>query len=119
MNFLDADAVMTTDGPMAQFSDGQRLALDPRHALTDGQAIVVGVRPEHIAPSGPIPSLRGTVHLVEPTGAQTHVVVQMAGTDVVASIDGALLLRAGQPFAASIHVHNIFIFDKVAGERIV
>jgi multiple sugar transport system ATP-binding protein len=118
MNFLNAQAVRTNEGPVAQFPDGQRLALHPGQHVADGQPIIVGVRPEHIAPSGPNPSLRGTVHLVEPTGAQTHVMIQMAGADVVASIDGALPLRAGEPFEATIQTRNIFVFDRAGGERI-
>jgi ABC-type sugar transport system ATPase subunit len=103
MNFLDLDR----DGDTWRDADGGghsvQLAEDP------GEAIVLGVRPEHLVPVAEAAGeggLRGDLVRVEATGSQTFLHVDAAGGRVVASVDpklgaaqerGALLTLAYQP----------------------
>ena len=54
------------------------VALDWNNAAACGQAVTVGIRPEHLVPD-PDGAIRGTVALVERLGAESHVHLEVAG----------------------------------------
>ncbi|HEY4199291.1 MAG TPA: sn-glycerol-3-phosphate ABC transporter ATP-binding protein UgpC [Devosiaceae bacterium] len=118
MNFLDADAIATEQGPAARFSDGQILPLGDRRNIEAGRPLTIGIRPEHIHLAAQNADLSGQVELVEPTGAQTHVVIQMGAVSMVASIDGSTPIQVGSPFHAAIRPADLFVFDQADGGRI-
>lgn len=60
--------------------------------------MTIGLRPEHIGSTvGGDISLSGRTVLVEPTGAQTHVVFELAGDQVTAVVDGEQLVKVNTP----------------------
>lgn len=111
MNFFDATVV----GHEIEIA-GVRIPAPTHHTLQDGQKLTVGVRPEHLelADSG----LQLTVAVVEPTGAETHVVCRMGNQDVTA------VFRERHPFKAQQTIHlrpiteNIHLFDPETGARL-
>ncbi len=80
MNFLDAIIGHTATGMIAHVADGASLSLEGNN-IQAGQKVVLGLRPEHleISPNGGVPA---KVRLVEPTGAQTHVVLDVGDQDL-------------------------------------
>jgi multiple sugar transport system ATP-binding protein len=78
--------------------------------------VTIGLRPEHIgsAIGGDI-SLTGRTVLVEPTGAQTHVVFELAGDQVTAVVDGEQPVKVNTPFAATVHHERVHVFDRASG----
>ena len=95
---------------------GSRLPLPSGVAAEEGRDVIYGIRPEHLhqAEAG----LPATVAVIEPTGAETHVVLRSAGRDLtavfrnrVAFAPGAAITLAPDPAAAH-------VFDKATGQRI-
>jgi multiple sugar transport system ATP-binding protein len=117
MNFVDAEVTNTGAGPVARLTDGTSLKLDPALRLSEGDKVVLGLRPENFAPGDQGNPISGTIRLVERTGAQTHLVVALAGQDMTVIVDGGLDVAAGMPFMASVASPLIHVFDKTSGAR--
>ncbi|MHA3980678.1 ABC transporter ATP-binding protein [Halovulum sp. GXIMD14794] len=56
------------------------------HALAAGRSVEFGIRPEHLTLCGDDAGIAARVLVVEPTGAETHVVCDVAGTEVTAAL---------------------------------
>jgi multiple sugar transport system ATP-binding protein len=118
MNLLPATAVRSASGAVAKLADGTVVKLAADVVVTDGQQIVLGLRPENLIPAGEGPALSGPTQLVEPTGAQTHVVFDLAGQHVTAIVDGATEIRVGDQFKVTIDPELTHVFDKASGKRV-
>jgi multiple sugar transport system ATP-binding protein len=64
MNFLPA----TYTAGSVVLAEGTRLALDRVPALAEGEALTIGIRPEHVVITKDGSGMKATVELVEPTG---------------------------------------------------
>ncbi|MCK8779675.1 sn-glycerol-3-phosphate ABC transporter ATP-binding protein UgpC [Rhizobium sp. NTR19] len=115
MNLLDGVADGEDGEAAARLSDGTSIKLDPRHKLKRGQPIKIGLRPEHLNPKQDGTKLSGRTLLIEPTGAQTHVVFDLAGQGVTAIVDGEYPVRYGAPFEAHIPADQVHVFDSQSG----
>uniref|UniRef100_UPI00289B9259 ABC transporter ATP-binding protein n=2 Tax=Rhizobiaceae TaxID=82115 RepID=UPI00289B9259 len=89
MNLIEGVVDGEGDQPAARLKDGTAIRIAASRKVKRGQPVTIGLRPEHIgsAIGGDI-SLTGRTVLVEPTGAQTHVVFELAGDQVTALVDG-------------------------------
>ena len=102
--------------PAARLSDGTAIRIAPDRKVRPGQVVTVGLRPEHLTPGGRDGNaLAGQTLLVEPTGAQTHVVFDLAGQPVTAVVDGDYAARYGARFEANIASDQVHIFDRGTG----
>ncbi len=115
MNMLDAVLRRAGEGALAEIGD-IRLPLGHAAGVEDGRDIVVGIRPEHLLPSGT--GISGQVSVVEPTGAETHVVVRAQGHEVVAVLRERHEFRPGQPISLAAQEGMIHIFDRATRARI-
>jgi len=117
MNFLNASVDGDAGGPAARLSDGTVIRLAPSSNVKRGQEVRLGLRPEHIVAGGTEGDsiVGGQTLVVEPTGAQTHVVFMLAGEAVTAVVDGAFPARHGAPFEAGIPAERVHIFDRTSG----
>ncbi|HTN60962.1 MAG TPA: sn-glycerol-3-phosphate ABC transporter ATP-binding protein UgpC [Devosia sp.] len=116
MNFVEAD-IVAGDTPAARLSNGETLTLDPATKVAAGDRVTLGLRPENFAPGNAENALAGTINLVERTGAQTHLVVDMAGQALTVIVDGALDVAPGMAFPASVAPALIHVFDLNTGLR--
>ncbi len=84
--------------------------------LQAGKRVVCGIRPQHITlgTSG----VPGRISLVEPTGEDQEIVVDMGGQDISVVVHGGKLLTAGQDVMLTIDADKVLLFDKESGERI-
>ncbi|TDK39717.1 sn-glycerol-3-phosphate ABC transporter ATP-binding protein UgpC [Rhizobium deserti] len=115
MNLLDG-MVDGEDGyAAARLGDGTAIRIAPNRQVKRGQAIKIGLRPEHLSPGRGGTTLAGQTLLVEPTGAQTHVVFDLAGQSVTAIVDGEYPARYGVQFEASIPPEQVYVFDRESG----
>jgi len=116
MNFVDG-VLWTQDGRrVVRLGDGQVLPLTGDFGA-DGLAVTVGLRPEHISLAGDDALLRGTTRVVEPTGADTHVLFDLAGVSVTAVVDGDFTIRPSDVFSASVASEKVYLFDRDTGRR--
>ncbi|QXC48540.1 sn-glycerol-3-phosphate ABC transporter ATP-binding protein UgpC [Agrobacterium salinitolerans] len=116
MNLIEGVVDGEGDQPAARLKDGTAIRIAADRKVKRGQSVTIGLRPEHIgsAIGGDI-SLTGRTVLVEPTGAQTHVVFELAGDQVTAVVDGEQLVKVNTPFAASVHHERVHVFDRASG----
>jgi multiple sugar transport system ATP-binding protein len=115
MNLLDG----TVDGDggeaAVRLGDGTAIRIAADRKVRRGQAIKIGLRPEHLSPGIGGTVLAGQTLLVEPTGAQTHVVFDLAGQPVTAIVDGEYPARYGVRFEANIPAEQVHVFDRESG----
>ncbi|GAB4214315.1 MAG: sn-glycerol-3-phosphate ABC transporter ATP-binding protein UgpC [Rhodoferax sp.] len=112
MNFIAGTASGTGDA--AQFSfEGASLSLpSPRSG-----ALTLGQRPEHIHLSDSAP-WRGEVTLVEPTGADTYVVVKTAVGLITVRTAPSTVVRVGDTVGLSVSAQHNNWFDAQSGVRL-
>jgi multiple sugar transport system ATP-binding protein len=81
-----------------------------------GQDVVMGLRPEHLVLSD-APAWRGQVSVVEPTGADTYVVIETAQGNVTVRTTPNMALRPGDTVGLEVNTAHVSWFD-AAGVRI-
>ncbi len=92
------------------------VALPLANPLRPGTEIVYGIRPQHIVLDKE--GVPGRISLVEPTGEDQELVVDMGGEDISVVVHGGRLLSAGQDVKLAIDIEKVLLFDKSSGERI-
>ena len=95
---------------------GARMDVRDRAGLDQGRPVTVGIRPEHLEIAEP--GLQARVLVIEPTGAETHVVLRLGQQDVVTVQRERLGLRVGQPLALGARPDHLHLFDRASGARI-
>jgi multiple sugar transport system ATP-binding protein len=127
MNTLPARVIAEGGGLFAVLGGGDiRLALlvatDAVRNYVDRE-VVLGIRPECIAEptrhleNGAV-TLEAMVEMTEPTGAETIVLLRLAGHEVLARIAPDIRLRAGEAARFSVDTRKICLFDP-ATERLI
>ena len=85
--------------------------------LKDGDALTVGLRPEHIrlADDG---ALKAEVEVVEPLGLSTQFYVKLAGQQVCVFVMGRSNVRPGDTVRLAAEPTALHLFDPASGNRI-
>ncbi|MFM2066379.1 MAG: hypothetical protein RLZZ584_1288 [Pseudomonadota bacterium] len=120
MNFLPGTLRRSADAVKVELADGTRVNAPRTAAGSDGQPVLLGTRPEHLAlgdasTSGGIPM---EVVVVEPTGADTLVSCRHQGTDL------SVVFRERHNFAPGSTIHllpdtlHAHLFDAGSGMRL-
>ncbi|MDO8285814.1 MAG: ABC transporter ATP-binding protein [Rhodoferax sp.] len=102
----------------AQGTDGFQIAFTqlPLQAPRHGN-VLLGVRPEHLALNDAAP-WRGEVSLVEPTGADTFVVVKTGVGDMTVRVSAQSRVRAGDAVGLHVAADHVNWFDAASGVRV-
>jgi multiple sugar transport system ATP-binding protein len=123
MNFLQAESVAGETGPMLSLMNGKARSLLPLPAaiadrLGPGRKVVLGVRPEHLTrhdPDRPARAVLGRidvpVEVVEPTGAETIVIVKVGEREVVARCEPDSAPREGETVTLAVDMGKACLFD--------
>ncbi|WP_404927395.1 ABC transporter ATP-binding protein [Mesorhizobium sp. ORM16] len=116
MNFLPA-SVEKGGKADAVLSDGQKLRLPDGLPLREGDAVTVGLRPEHIrlADDGP---LQGEVVVVEPLGLSTQFYVKLAGQQLCVFAMGRAGVKPGETVRLSADPAALHVFDPKSADRV-
>ena len=88
----------------------------PPGMAAEGQAVSYGVRPTdlRLAASG----IPGRVIIVEPTGAETELLVEVGGQQMVVVIHGRTQAQPGDPVHLAFDVAKSHVFDAASGLRL-
>jgi multiple sugar transport system ATP-binding protein len=92
------------------------------NGAADGQAVILGLRPEHLsraqgqAPSPGVARLDATIDLIQPTGSRSYATFGIAGSPVVAELQAHDVSRPGEKMAIDVNMNRASIFD-AATER--
>jgi len=73
--------------------------------------VVYGVRPEHIALGGADAPVQAEVIVVEPTGAETELLVQVGGAQVIVVLHGRTQVQPGDRVGLTIETEQVHLFD--------
>ena len=94
-------------------------------AITDGQKVILGIRPEAITDpasadhnSKHIDIINAHVDVVEPAGADTFVVTHIAGKEVTARLRADIDVMSGQAIDFAFNMDKAVLFDPATTRRI-
>ena len=109
MNFLPGTLRRSGTVAEVELDDGTRLPAPPSSG-TDGQAVVYGARPENLvlAADGGLPV---KVVVIEPTGADTLVVIFLGGEEFTVRLEPDVALAPGQKARFLVDLAKLVCFD--------
>jgi len=115
MNLL-AGRVVLDGGAFKVETCGARLDMPAGAIAAEGQEILFGVRPEHltVAETG----LACTVHVVEPTGSETHVLLHAEGAEITAAFRQRMQVGPGAAICLNADPALTHLFDKTSCLRL-
>jgi multiple sugar transport system ATP-binding protein len=116
MNLLDGKIVSDSGRLWFETPNGHRLPVPPDTTAREGQAVVYGMRPEHLSVTDD--GTEAEVVVVEPTGAEVQIFARLDGNQVTAVLRERLLLKPGEKVKLSPDIAHAHVFDKATGERI-
>jgi multiple sugar transport system ATP-binding protein len=88
-------------------------------AGADGEAVALGVRPEHLGltvPGGD--AVPAEIVVVEPTGAETELVLQVGDEKVLLVTHGRPDVRPGEKIGLALDPAKLHLFDRTSGRRL-
>jgi multiple sugar transport system ATP-binding protein len=121
MNFIDARIDRQNGAVVAVTGDGSHLPLPRDVGGADGQEVVYGIRPEHLALVGENEAAGAPpaeVIVVEPTGADILINTRFAGGEAQAVFRERHTLQPGDRIHLAPDLGAVHVFDKVSGKRI-
>jgi len=89
-------------------------------AGTDGQAVAYGVRPEHLtlASAGTPGTVAAEVAVVEPTGAETELLLTSGDAQIVLVSHGRPTVSPGDKVNLAVEPGMVHVFDQKSGARL-
>jgi len=87
-------------------------------AGSDGQAVAYGVRPEHLGLTSAADGVPAEIIVVEPTGAETELLVQAGAAQLTLVTHGRPQVNPGDRIGLAIEPGAVHLFDQKSGERI-
>ena len=117
MNFIHGTYRKDGTNASVVLPTGARLPA-PLTGAADGTNVVYGVRPEHLALAHDGEGLAGQVAVVEPTGADTHVVMRAAEHELLAVFRERHAFLPGQRITLRPDVAHTHLFEASGGARL-
>jgi multiple sugar transport system ATP-binding protein len=118
MNFLPGVLKRSGGQARVEFADGLSLPAPQGAAGSDGQRVVYGTRPEHMALAEGADGVPGEVVVVEPTGADTQVFTKLAGVEVTSVFRDRHAFRPGETIRLRPDPSRAHLFDAASGTRL-
>jgi multiple sugar transport system ATP-binding protein len=97
---------------------GNRWPVEGTSQVQDGRGVVYGVRPTDLRVAEPGVGAQGRVVVVEPTGAETEIVVDVNGQRVVVVHPGRMDLKPNAQVGITVHSSRGHVFDQASDSRI-
>ncbi|MFI4903810.1 MAG: ABC transporter ATP-binding protein [Burkholderiales bacterium] len=119
MNIVRGTVRRTGGGAHVEAADGVRWPLGATPAA-DGQAVAYGIRPEHLAlaEGGAAAAVPAEVTVVEPTGAETELLVKAGDAPIVLVTHGRTSVRPGDRIGLTLDPATVHVFDAASGRRL-
>ena len=121
MNVIRGKLVVAADGSAAGAmveAAGTRWPVPAHLGATPGQDVHYGIRPGdiHLSPTGH--GIAASVIVVEPTGAETELLVQVGDAQIVVVIHGRTAARPDDTVHLIIDTDKAHVFDTASGNRL-
>jgi multiple sugar transport system ATP-binding protein len=114
MNFLDG--TIGRDGRTFHTPDGVDLPIPADAKVVAGQRAVYGLRPEHLTLNDA--GLPGRVILVEPTGSETQVAIQIGAAQINGIFRERIQVNSGETIRVSVNPEQTHLFAADTGLRL-
>lgn len=111
MNILDGVAKVS-GGQVAVDILGSTIDLGDGPALTDGQSVMLGVRPEHLSLSDTQSDLQMVLSVAEPTGPETHLYGRIGETEACVISRERRAWEPGETLHLTVDKQNSHVFDQ-------
>jgi multiple sugar transport system ATP-binding protein len=118
MNFLPGTLRRGNGAAHIEFAGGVRVPAPLTAGGEDGQAVVLGTRPEHLVLANGDEGLATTVVVVEPTGADTQVFAKFGDADINAVFRERHEFRAGEVVRLLPDHSRTHLFDAQSGKTL-
>lgn len=118
MNFIAGTVSRNGSDAWVEAGQGVRLPLPADAPAEAGRQVIYGIRPEHLMLANGSDGVPARVEVVEPTGAETQVFVEMAGTQVTAVFTERHPFRSGERIALSPRLDCVHLFDAETGRHL-
>lgn len=122
MNFLNATVIETKEMQASlQLTGGEIFSMTLDHAVTVGDVLLMGIRPEHlvIEQQGDV-NISLKVDVVEALGGTTFAYTEYAKEDqVVLVTDGSHLIPRGKTLTAGFSLQHVHLFETASGKSLL
>jgi multiple sugar transport system ATP-binding protein len=118
MNFVSGTLRRGGGGAHVEAAGGVKLPAPNSVGGTDGQAVTYGVRPEHLDLAGDDAGVGAKVIVVEPTGADTQVFADLAGTQISAVFSERHAFKPDQTIRLQPRLESVHLFDAASGRHL-
>lgn len=118
MNLIDGHLSLSGAIPMVRLNTGLSLHLSVSPDLTDGTAVVVGIRPEDISLDFGEDRVAGIVKMVEPTGSSNYITLDVGGSRLTVVVGRTMKPSLGSELLISIKPETLHLFEKSTGLRV-
>ncbi|MEM6664925.1 MAG: sn-glycerol-3-phosphate ABC transporter ATP-binding protein UgpC [Pseudomonadota bacterium] len=118
MNMISGEVASEDGAPVVRNVDGIMLPVPEGVAVTAGQKVVYGVRPEHLAPETTSGMLEATTLVVEPTGPENHIYAALGSLEVCAITRERIEFTPEAPVWLTPDIERVHIFDEASGKVI-
>jgi multiple sugar transport system ATP-binding protein len=123
--FIGSPAMNVLPGTLRQHGDtawvesqGQRWPTRPQARGEDGQPVQYGVRPGDLGLSGSGQGIPATVVVVEPTGAETELLLQVGDLQLVVVLHGRTTAQPDDTVLLEVAAGKTHVFDAAGGQRL-
>ena len=118
MNIVNGTVRRTGARAYVEVSGGIRWPLDGGPGA-EGQAVAYGIRPEHLALATGSDGVPGEIVVVEPTGAETELLIKVGDAQVTLRTHGRSSVNSDQKVGLVVDPANVHVFDQATGQRLV
>jgi multiple sugar transport system ATP-binding protein len=115
MNVMTGTVRRGADGAWVEVEGGGRWPLPANGPGADGQAISYGIRPGDLGVGTSDRPVPAEVVVVEPTGAETELLVRVGQTQIVIVMHGRTNARPGDAIALAVDTAAVHLFDAASG----
>ncbi len=117
MNVIEG-TVRRSNGRCAVEAHGAMWPVPAGAAVGDGKAVHYGVRPGDMTLSDPANGVPAKVIVVEPTGAETELLVEVGEAKITLAIHGRVDAQPDQMVGLVIASESVHMFDRESGKRL-
>src|SRR5438067_668323 len=118
MNLIHGVIADTGAGHGVKIASGAVLPIGRVDAVSPGQKVVYGIRPEHLAVVGADRGVASTVSVLEPTGPEIHVFAMLGDDEVCAITDDRDVAGAGADVGLAPRLPRVHLFDAETGKAL-
>jgi multiple sugar transport system ATP-binding protein len=115
MNIVHGTLRRNADAAWVEAEGGVRWPLPATVSASDGHAVAYGVRPGSLALGGGAAAVPAEVIVVEPTGAETELLVRVGAAQIVVVMHGRTDTGPGETIALDVDQAAVHLFDPASG----